>query len=218
MSASPQIADRLAELVRRRNRELLGDAALKAALGVGFSLLTFGFIYWGGWLFGFFVARGLGLAGWQFGLLAAALFFVAATFSAWRRVDPLADLQPLTDEQWLAMAVGQVVGVVVFSPRHAVAGAAIVLIGGPAGMIEAFGIWAHRLRADRPLLTEAARLLASCAEDGPISTLQRADAAQMLWRLGLIRVVARGESPALQLSDKGHALLGKAGKRKRPSQ
>jgi hypothetical protein len=210
MNSSPQIVDRLSEMANRRNRELASDAMLKALLGIGFGVVTFGVLFWMGWFVGIFVAHSVHLNAWQFGAILTGLFFVVATWSAWRRVDPLAGLQPLTDRQMLLTLIGQATGAFVyFSPRHATAGAAIVLLGGPASVFEALGIWAHRIRTDTAQLEQAARLLVLCQKELPADEVGAPAAAFLLRRLALIKVLPRGESAALALTDKGMAVLSK---------
>lgn len=218
MTISLELVDRVNHMVRRRNRELAFDAALKASLGIVFSLVTYGVLFWMGWFVGFFVGGYLNLRPWQFGAILTGLFFVVATWSAWRRVDPLAGLKPLSDRQLLLTLISQASpGLLYFSPRHATAGAAMILLGGPANVIEAFGIWAHRIRVEGSLIEDASRLLASCETEFPAEQVREPAAALLLRRLSLVKVVPSGESAALELTDKGLAVLsgGKAGRRKR---
>jgi len=102
-----------------------------------------------------------------------------------------------------------------FSPRHASAGFAVVLIGGPAGTIEAFGIWAHRLRADAALIEAGAQLLASCEAVLPIEEIRNVPAAFLLKRLALIRVAPLGPSHGVEATDKGSTVLGKGKTKKK---
>ncbi len=206
MDIPPQLIDRLADAVRRRNRELAFDAALKAGLGIVFSLVAFGMLFWFGWVVGFFVNRSYA---WQLGVVVAGVFFVTASLSAWRRVDPLADLAPLGDAEMVAMLIGRASGFMVFSPRHALAGAALVLLGGPAGVFEALGIWAHRLRADDELIRKAAKVLVLCEATLPQDEIGDFLAAVLLWRLALIKPTVHGDSAALVPTDKGWAMLAK---------
>jgi hypothetical protein len=103
--------------------------------------------------------------------------------------------------------------------RHAVAGAAVVLIGGPANIFQAVGIWAHRIRADTALIEQAARLLILCQTELPVEEVRRPAAALLLRRLALIKATPRGDSAALLLTDKGFAIVGggKTGKGRRPA-
>lgn len=208
MTPSPDIADRLGRLLRQRNRELAADAAAKALLGALFSLLVFGFVFWISWLAGIFVGGALGLRAWQLGLLVTGVFFVVALWSAWRHVDPLADLERLSDRDMLLTLISQATpGIVYFSPRHALAGFAVVLLGGPANLVEALGIWAHRIRADEAMVDEAARCLALCEAGCPPERIREPAAALLLRRLALIKIVSSGPSVTLTLTDKGIAAL-----------
>jgi hypothetical protein len=217
MNISPQVGPRLHDLVRLCNRELAADATLKALTGVLFSCVTFGLVYWAGWFFGFFIARYLNLSAWQFGVVLAGLFLVVATWSAWRRVDPMAGLQRLSDRQLLLTLLSPASpGIAYFSPRHASAGVALILIGGPANVIQAYGIWAHRIRVEGSIIDDAVRVLAACQSGLPAEQVREPTAALLLRRLALIKIVPSGESAALALTDKGFAVLsgGKASKGK----
>ena len=80
MPASPELVERVKELVGRRNRELAGDAALKASLGLVFTILTYGLLYWLAWFVGFFLAGSLGLDPWQFAVVVTGVFLIVAAF------------------------------------------------------------------------------------------------------------------------------------------
>jgi hypothetical protein len=209
--------DHLTEMVRQRNRGLAFDAALKAGLGIGFAVVTFGILYWFGWFVGFFLARSLSLPAWQFSAIFTGLFFAVATVSAWRRVDPMAGLQPLSDREMLVLLISQAAGGIGFSPRHASAGMALVLLGGPANVFEALGVWAHRIRADAGLLDEAARLLAQCETALPAEQVRTPAAAFLLKRLALIKVVRTHESGVLKLTEKGFGVLAEGGAKRKQS-
>jgi hypothetical protein len=219
MDVSPQLVRRVSNMVRRRNRELALEAVLKASLGIVFSLVIYGLLFWMGWFVGFFVSGYVNLRPWQFGAVLAGLFLVVATWSAWRRVDPLAGLKPLSNRQLVLTLVSQASpGILYFSPRHATAGAAMILLGGPANVIEAFGMWAHRIRVEGSLIEDASRLLASCETGLPAEQVREPTAALLLRRLRLITVVPRGDSSALALTDKGFAVLsGGKGSRDKPA-
>ena len=217
---STQLVDRVSDLVKARNRELARDAALEAALGIGFSIGTFAFVFWISWFAGVLVARYFNVYAWQFGTIVTGVFFVVATWSAWRRVDPLEGLKPMTDKQLLSMLVIETaLGVNCFSPRHASAGLALVLLGGPAGVFKAIGIWAHRIRVDDATIENAANLLASCRTKLSANDVGDPFAAIVLRRLSLIKVVPHGHYFALTLTDKGRGVLsnGKRGKEMRGS-
>jgi len=213
LSRTFEIATCLQEMVRDYNRQRAIDALGKSVLGIVFSLLTFGFLYCCAWFFGSFFARSLGLHAWQFAALLSGLFFAVAIWSAWRHVEPFADLPPrMPDRQELMHAlVGQAVGIGYFNPRHAVAGFAVLLIGGPANVLEGLGIWATRLRADQGRIEDAACLLAACAEDYSIEEVREPASGLLLKRLALVKVIRKGDSPGLALTEKGAGILAKTG-------
>lgn len=208
MKTEPKIAVSLQDLVRRYNREVTLDACMKAGLGLLFCLLTFGFVFWGAWLAAFCFARSFYLAEWQIALLVAGLFFIVAAASAWQRVDPLANVPRLTEQQWMLMIAGQALGVHYFSPRHALAGFAVVLLGGPANLFQALGIWQWRLRVDASLIQDASRLLVKCREDVSAKQLRDLRAAMLLKRLQLIKLTQDAAGPAVTATDTGRRLLG----------
>lgn len=207
MNAAPDIALKLLDSAQQYNRGLAFDAGLKAILGLGFSLLTFGFVFWFGWFLGLFVAGTLGLQAWQFGVVFTVVFLIAATWSAWRRVDPLAGLKPLSEKELMLTLVSQAAGLLYFSPRHASAGAAVVLIGGPAAILQALGIWTYRIRLDSTVIDEAAEILAACKEKCPAKAVRRPAAVLLLRRLRFIKVIPDGESVAFTVTDAGHKVL-----------
>ncbi len=113
--------------------------------------------------------------------------------------------------------IGPAVGLHFFSPRHASAGLAVVLIGGPATVLEGIGIWASRICADELLIERAANLLAGCKEICPVEEIEHLEAAVLLKQLALIKVIPGPESSALTVTEKGEGvLLGKGQGGKKP--
>lgn len=215
MKSLAKVAERLKEAVDRRNGELFTDAAIKFGTGVVFTLLTFGFVFWVGWFLGFFFGYNLGLSAVTFGLIVTGILFVVAVWSAWRNVNPLADLQPLTDTQALLTMLSLASpNLLYFSPEHASAGFALVLIGGPANILSALGIWAHRLKADANILAAGAELLDDCADGCPPKEVTSLDAALLLRRLFLIKRTIADKGDVIVLTERGRAILKKE-KRKR---
>lgn len=208
-----EIASHLQDTVRAYNRGLAVDALGKSVLGVIFSFFTFGFVYACGWFAGLLFGRSLGLQPWQFAALASGLFFVVACWSAWQHVDPMAGLPPrLSDEQEAlhTLVSHAALGNGYFNPRHAVAGFAVVLMGGPANILEALGIWLSRIRDNQSVIEEASCLLADCRADYPIEKVRVPAAVFLLKRLTLVKVVPCGDSSAFALTAKGSAILSKA--------
>jgi hypothetical protein len=200
---------RLQEEIRAHNRELATEAITKAVLGVLFTLLTFAFVFWIAWFFGVLMAGLLNLEAWRFGAVVTGVFLVVSIGSAWRRVDPLAGLEPLSEKQlFLTFAAPALPGGIYFSPRHATAGAALVLLGGPANLFQALGVWAHRIRAEDSLVEDAARLLAASRPRFPTDQVRKPAAALLLRQLALIKIVPGEGAPAFALTAKGSAVLG----------
>ncbi|MCP3904009.1 MAG: hypothetical protein GY715_10280 [Planctomycetes bacterium] len=209
VNEAADVADRIHHRVRTRNRELLLEAALEIGMGVVFAALTFGFVFWISFLPAFFLAPSLGMKGWQVALIVTGIFALATSFSAWRRVDPLAELNPLTEAQMRMTLISLASPhVLYFSPRHATAGAALVLLAGPVGVFRGLGTWAHRLRSDAAMIRDAASLLGNVANDGlPAEDVPNPAAALLLRRLALLKVVGHEQSVVLLSTEKGRALL-----------
>jgi hypothetical protein len=211
MSKTLHIAKRLNDMANRYNRELWFEGVMKALLGAGFSLVTFGMLFWFWWFVGFFMAGSVGLQAWQFSTLLTGLFLIVAIWSAWQRVDPLAGLPPLTNQQLMLTMISQASpNLLYFSPRHATAGAALLLLGGPANLFEAFGIWHYRLSVEPSLIEESAHLLEACEPNYPIEHVHEPCAALLLKRLALVKIVPTETSTALALTEKGASILSRA--------
>ncbi|HWG43229.1 MAG TPA: hypothetical protein VN688_10620 [Gemmataceae bacterium] len=211
MNNTPHIAARLHDMASQHNRELVFEGVGKALLGGIFSFITFGLLFWFGWFAGFFVAGSFGLQAWQFGALVTGLFLIVAMWSAWQRVDPLAGLPPLSDQQLLLTMISQASpNLLYFSPRHATAGAALLLLGGPTNLFEAFGVWGYRLGVAPSSIEEASHLLEACEANYPIEHVREPSAALLLKRLALIKIVPTEDSVALTLTEKGASVLSRA--------
>ena len=214
------IASRIRELVRQHDRELRTDILIRIATGLAFSLLTFGFLFWFMWVFGFMAAYQLGLAPWQLAAAITGVFFVVASVSAWYRVDPLAGIRPMTVQEKMTILVTRAVGFGGFSPRHAVGGAATALLGGPANFVQAIGIANSRLRASDACVASAAKMLEESRKTYPIEKVKDIDAAVLLRRLALIKFVPLDYSHRIALTEKAEKLLRAAekadGKKSKP--
>jgi hypothetical protein len=207
------VADRLRQLVQSHDRERALEAVFGSAMGLAFTAVTFGVVFGLSWFFGLSFGRHLGLHAWQFGLLVAAVFLVAAVWSAWQQVDPFAGLAPPSDEQMLLTYISHMSSDFFYaSPRHVTAGTAAILIGGPANLFKAVGVWRPRLRADASRINDAARLLADCREKFPAAQVCRPAAASLLKRLALIKFVPAGDSVDLTVTERGAKVLSKGRK------
>ena len=98
------------------------------------------------------------------------------------------------------------------SPRHVTAGTAAILIGAPANLFQAVGVWRSRFRADASLINDAARLLAHCREQFPAAQVRRPSAAILRKRQARIKFVPAGDSADLTVTERGAKVLSKGRK------
>lgn len=202
------IAHRVRARTRARNRELALEAIIEQSIGALFTTMTIGFIFGFTWLIVIFSGGPFGLARWQFAGLVAGTFLLVTFISAWRRVDPLGGVSPLSPGQEMATLISLATpGVMYFSPRHASAGAAALLIGGPENILNAFGTWRHRLPTGGRLYDQAAGVLVAAEAEPPASSIEQPRAAILLSRLALIKVVSTGSTAKIMLTEKGRLLL-----------
>ncbi len=201
-------AGRIRTAIEKRNRELAFEAAIEAALGVVFSLIVFGGVFgiaWLSWVYffsGFEFARAT-----QVALGVTALFAVVATVSAWRRVDPMSNLEPLSDFEESLMLMGPALPYGIgMQPRHAVAGFASLLIGGPANLFDAWVTWRHRLPSDAVVFEKAAGVLQQAEEEMEMARIEDHRATLVLYRLGLVKQIG-GREKRLALTEKGRDML-----------
>lgn len=182
------------------------EALLALVLGVVFTAVVFGAMFWFCW----FMA--LIFVGWSDAPKIAAgvtgLFFLVACFSAWRKSDPLANLEPLAPGEplgWNAtMVAAHGLGVPILT-RRSLAGLGAVLLGGPANLFDAIDVWRHRLpRCDVRI---AHRLLMDCRGGLNLESIQDHTAMLVLYRLQLIRVRHGDATLQAHPTAKGDAIL-----------
>lgn len=205
MSTTAKMTRKMEELARERNRDVVGDVVSKVVLGLLLTLFTFGFIFVFAAVLLSPLGRMAGWSAWHVGLAMAGLFLLVAAWSAWRNVDPLREAGPISESDEAQFLVGAAIGLPMFRPRHTVAGFAMVLIGGPASIFEGLGLWASRLPLDAAIIAEAARILPACEERCPLATIRHTRAAELLYRLGLVKMAEGGG--ALTCTDRGYKLL-----------
>lgn len=195
-------------LVRARNRELTLEAAVEMATGIGYCLVVFGFIFVAAWVVLGLMNLRLAASSWWIALAIAGLFFVVSFVEAWRRVDPFEGVRRLEDWQLLltelSLASSQFM---YFSPRHASAGLAFVLISGPENLISAVATWRTRLPRSAELVHQAASLLQAARHRPRADRIDTPQAALLLHRLGLIKARAGSDAPVIEPTQKGVVLL-----------
>ena len=87
------------------------------------------------------------------------------------------------------LAVTQISGAMgfgVFSPRHATAGAAMLLIGGPASIITGYAVYRSRHPVDQETLSTASEILKQSVHGMDPHKIKDKKAAILLRRLGLV--------------------------------
>ena len=190
------------------HREDAFRAIIQMVSGIAVTVVTLGFLFCATWIFGGFFADLIGLRRTSFSLAVMALFGVVSIVSAWRSVDPLKGVKPMSDIEMLMLEISLLTPRLgYFSPRHATAGAAWVLIGGPANVFDGVRSWRERLRANEVLLRSSADLLDRCRANVPVRQLgPAASAAVLLRRLGFAKVVGRGPTAELALTERGRTL------------
>lgn len=206
------IRERLLVFAQARNASLAQDAGIQGGLALVFGVLTFGGFWWIAWLmFGSFRAGALS----PIPLALTAVYAGAATWSAWRGVDPLGGLSPLTQGEAsrrdLEAAVSELVGgsgLETIGTREGVAGCADWLVAGPRGVFAAWAKWRRRIVLQGEVLDEAVALL-SAARAGGALLAGREGGGVALLALGLARfeLDAEGEGRAI-LSAKGARVAG----------
>lgn len=198
--------EQIRRLVAERNQDLSLEAAVEVGLGLLFSAIVFGAVFWTTWLIFFFIFFSTQRAT-VIGAIVAGVFAAVSTISAWRRVNPFADVAPLTGaeelQEHVALGFGYVTGFPVVT-RRSLAGAAAVLIGGPANLFEAWATWRHRLPAGDRLLHEAATIFQDADRGLDLRSVRDPGALNVLHRLGLIRTEVTGRNTVtIRLTQKG---------------
>ena len=204
-------APNLSTLVRLHNRRVGGEALLTFGVGVVSCIVTFGVIYWLSWLTFTMCLRGMAYRGpWVMSGIITGVFFLVSVISAWRQVDPIAaagvGFKYSTGEVMKDM-VGIGLGIPIIR-REGVAGAAALLIGGPANLLEVWPIWCGRLPADATLIADAERLLIASEKGVDPKTVRDPRTIALLHRLGLIKSVHQADATLLvQSTQKGLDVL-----------
>jgi hypothetical protein len=201
----------LKKAVRSVNSDHEARAAIQLVLGALFTFLLFGALLGVLWMFGPW--RHVGWPALPSSLALVGLLLAVAFWSAFRRIEPMRGVDPLTPTQELAIKASWVVpGAVVTSPRHATAGTASLLIAGPLNMVDAIASWRSRIKVDQALYYAAADLLGRAAEGVDLEFVDDPRPFVLLRRLRLIKVEERPEGLGrIVLTQKGRDALSEAG-------
>lgn len=200
-----ELSDRISKLAISRNREIILEAGLEFGLGVIFTLITFGVMYWLVWIFGF-----LAHAPFYVPALVTGIFAIVSIYSAWHNINPLADVAPMTDMQYnLTMISLATPGFIYASPEHSIAGLSMFLFGGPANIIKSWPTWRDRLRFDAEIIKQSADVLRRTEDNVPIESVTEPRAVILLHRLTLIKGISlKGHAnDAFAVTQKGRDVL-----------
>lgn len=209
MPHEARIASRLLRRVQVRNRELMIETTIEAAMGIFFTALTSGVVYCIAW-YVCFTLGGRRFPASTVALATMGIFVIVSAISAWRHVDPFAGLKPMSDAEHLMFAASSMVDGYVHMNRHTVAGLATVVMGGPVNLVSALGSWLHRLPTDPALIDQAAGILSACRPEVDLKQVcSSLHAAVLLRRLNLI--VPRANSTFVTLTEKGRDVVGTPG-------
>jgi hypothetical protein len=183
-------------LVREAVREYNADFATKGwvaiAMGVLTSLLVYAFI-----LVVCFFFFCLSAAPWYLvGTVIFGIFFGVSWWSCTRGVDPIDGVRPVDEDDLGAMKVATLVTGLPMSPRHTIAGAAGLVMHGPASIIEGRSMLASLLPTDDATIRGAAEVLAGLLEDKTVSieAINPKMLAFLLVRTGLARPDRKGST------------------------
>jgi hypothetical protein len=209
----PLISTRLLKRIQSRNRDLLVDAAIEAAMGIFFTALTSGVVFCVAWWVVLRVER-RGFPGAGVPLGVTAVFLVVATIAAWRRVNPFANLKPKTDVQHLLVASGHVIDGYVHINRHTVAGLSLILMGGPVNLLSAVETTLQRLPSDPELIDRAVDILGACRPDCEMKqTDSSIKALVLLRRLNLVSISRHNDALKIRPTESGQKVIGATGSR-----
>lgn len=141
--------------VKEYNADLVTKGWVAIAMGVLTSLLVYAFI-----MLVCFLFFCLSAAPWYLvGTAIFGVFFGVSWWSCARGVDPLEGVTPADEDDLGAMKLAALAMGLPMSPRHTVAGAAGLMMHGPASIIEGRALLASMLPMDEPTIGGAAKVL-----------------------------------------------------------
>lgn len=208
MSPTSTTRASLVRLVAAGNREIAFEAAIELTTGVAYCLVVFGLVFVILWVQLSLITLRVAGQAWWIALAVAGLFFLVSFFEAWRRVDPFEGVRRLEDWQVVLTEMSLLSpSLLYFSPRHASAGLAFVLISGPQNLISAVASWRTRLPSEPHVLDAAAALLESAPRRPRADRVESPASAVLLHRLGLIKARPGADAPAIEPTQKGLDVL-----------
>ncbi|MFN0198995.1 MAG: hypothetical protein ACKVT0_19785 [Planctomycetaceae bacterium] len=205
MAENASVVRRLQRQVAARNQELTTEIVIDLAMGVFVTALTSGVVFALSWFLAFWLG-GVRVPAVMIAAGVTAIVLLVGVVSAWRQVNPLAGLKPMSAADHLAVQVSRGLGGVTYVNRHSVAGIATLLLAGPENLVSAFRSWLHRLPSEAAVLDEAAGILLSCKPEADLRKIEVSpQAVQIVRRLNLI--VARDQTTTISLTEKGRDIV-----------
>jgi len=198
-------------IIRNHNADARTEAWTKLVLGAVFTLF-FSFMIWGVSFFMLLLFVG-GKAVISGSLLITAIFLGVTVWSAWKRVDPLAGLDPDSLGPRLPVGVGyalagSVGGLATGLRRQSLAGAAWFLISGPTSILEGWKALGRSLPSDPGTVSECMELLEESKGGLRTDRVRSPRAYSILSTLGLVKIDQDEEGNLLvRPTEKGRAYL-----------
>lgn len=199
--------DAVRAAIREYNADFRTRAWVAIAMGVLTSLLVYAFI-----MIVCFFFFCLSAAPWYLvGTAIFAVFFAGGWWSYRRGGDPIAGVTPPDEDDLGAIKLATAPTGVPMSPRHTVAGAAGLIMHGPASIIEGREMLQSCLPEGDEVIEAAAGVLRRLV-DGPVplAEIEPKSAALVLVRTGLAKPAGRGPVTALAATVKGREAVGPA--------
>lgn len=198
--------DAVRKAVREYNADFTTRAWVAIAMGILTSLLVYAFIM----IICFFFFC-LSAAPWY--LVGTAIFgvFFAVAWRAHRRgADPIEGIAPPDQDDLGAIKLATALTGVPVSPRHTVAGAAGLVMHGPASIIEGREMLRSCVPDDDATIGAAAAVLVRLLDANvPLAEIEPKAVALLLVRTGLAKPAGRGVVTALAATVKGREAAGR---------
>lgn len=198
-------ADRIAKLVRKRNKKLQNEALIDLGIGAFWLTVIYGSLLvlscvW------FMRVRVDSPETWAFWLTVGTAGCCGLV--AWRQVEPMRGIAPMTDTQRALTFISQASpNVLYFSPLHAGAGLVELMSSGFRPFFDGLGQYLNRVSESPDVQTQAAEILVQTANGLPLRSVGSPEALLLLRQLKLVRIEIRGVTDTLLPTERGERLL-----------
>lgn len=201
-------AERLAKIVRAKNKKLDEEAKAEFTIGAVFAVLVLGACFVGAFVLGYIMAdRDKSVAFMGYGVPITLALAGIASLVAWQTVQPKRKILPMDDpEEIAAVLAGGTPAALFFTPKHEMPGMVGFIFGGPENLFKGWGIMENKVSTDPALLERSMKLLKRCEEGYPLSRMKNPEAAVLLRQLSLVRVERRDSGQTLVFTDEGRRL------------